>query len=270
MDEYLNANRELWNTWTGLHIESEFYDVAGFKEGRSSLRPVERAELAPRVAGKTMLHLQCHFGLDSLSWAREGAVVTGVDLADEAITAARQLSAETGIPATFVCADVLTLPGVLSGEFDIVFCSYGILHWLPDLARWASAIAHFLKPGGIFYIVEDHPMMRACSGSPDGTLRIENQYFFTTEPWSFEMQGSFAAPGGAEAPRVKGYNWDHALSETLNALIGAGLQLEFLHEFPFHVRAKFPGMVPGEDKLWRLVKQHGMIPLLFSLQAKKP
>lgn len=264
MDDYLQSNQHLWNEWTALHEQSPAYNLAGFKAGASTLRPVERAELTG-VAGKTLLHLQCHFGLDTLSWAREGAIVTGVDLSDRSIALARALSAELAIPATFVCSDLLDLPGALSGQFDIVFTSYGVLNWLRDLKRWAGVVAHFLKPGGIFYIVEFHPFSRVFdSGSAE--LKVANPYFFSDEPFRFETQGSYAAESGA---LLHGYNWNHSLSEVFNALIGAGLRIELFNEFPFTLRERIAGMVQGEDGLWRLTREHGMVPLLFSLQARK-
>ena len=264
MDDYLQANQQLWNEWTTLHEQSPRYKVAEFKAGASTLRPVERAELT-EVAGKTLLHLQCHFGLDTLSWARAGAIVTGVDLSDRSIALARSLSAELNIPATFVCADLLDLPNALSGQFDIVFTSYGVLNWLNDLKGWAAIIAHFLKPGGIFYMAEFHPFSRVFdTDSPE--LKVTNPYYFSAEPFHFEQQGSYAAAGDA---MFHGYNWNHSLSEIFNALISAGLQIEFFNEFSFTFRERIAGMVQGEDGLWRLTQQHGMVPLLFSLQARK-
>jgi 2-polyprenyl-3-methyl-5-hydroxy-6-metoxy-1,4-benzoquinol methylase len=147
MDEYLRANQKLWNEWTDEHEKSPFYDLEGFRTGRERLKSIELEEVGD-VRGKKLLHLQCHFGLDTLAWARHGAVVTGVDLSDQSIALAQSLSRELDIPANFVCSDILTLADVLDDQFDIVFTSYGVLHWLRDLRRWARVIAHFLKPGG--------------------------------------------------------------------------------------------------------------------------
>jgi SAM-dependent methyltransferase len=265
MDTYLQSNRHLWNEWTALHEQSPAYKLQEFKAGASTLRPIERAELTD-VAGQRLLHLQCHFGLDTLSWARAGAIVTGVDLSDQSIALARSLSAELDIPATFVCSDLFDLPNALDGEFEIVFTSYGVLNWLADLPRWAAIAAHFLTPGGIFYIAEFHPFSRVFDPeSPD--LKVANAYFVAEEPFRFELHGSYAAETSTP---LHGYNWNHSLSEVFNALIGAGLQIEFFHEFPFTLRERIAGMVQGEDGLWRLTQHHGMVPLLFSLQARKP
>jgi len=268
MNEYLQANRERWDRLTSEHENSAFYDLAGFKEGKDRLRSIELSELGD-VAGKTLLHLQCHFGLDTLAWARRGAMASGVDFSPKAIDLARSLSEELVIPAQFYCSDIYELPGILSAEFDIVFTSYGVLHGLPDLGRWAEIIAGYLKPGGLFYIVEDHPFFRVFRPKPDGEIKAERSYFFSEEPQRIEAKGSYAT--GDMGKTEVYYVWDHSLAEVIDSLIAAGLQIEFLHEFPYAARAKFPFMEQGEDGWWRLpAGQHGTIPFLFSLQARKP
>lgn len=267
MDEYLKANQKLWNEWTAEHENSPFYDVQGFKQGKERLKSIELEEVG-EVRGRTMLHLQCHFGLDTLAWARHGATVTGVDLSTDSIALARSLSQELNLPATFICSDVLSLPDILQGQFDIVFTSYGILHWLQDLKRWGQVIAHFLKPGGFFYIVEDHPFMRVFSSDPVLGIKPDNPYFFSEQPYQAESTGSYAS--GFQGKSRTYYMWDHSLGEVINSVIDAGLRIEFLHEFPVALRAKFPIMVAGEDGYWRFPPEYSMIPLLFSLKAGKP
>ena len=157
---YVRANRDLWNAVTPHHVTSRFYDVEGFKAGRARRRTgLDELEVAlvGDVRGKTLLHLQCHFGIDTICWAQRGATVTGVDFASEAIQAARRLAAEMGVPATFVESDVYDLPANLQGRFDVVFTSHGVLGWLPDLERWGQVIARFLAPGGRFHLIEAHP-----------------------------------------------------------------------------------------------------------------
>lgn len=178
----------------GITEDRLFRDLPGFKAGKSSLRPTCRAELTD-VAGRSLLHLQCHFGLDTLSWARKGAIVTGVDFSDRSIALAQSLSSELGIPATFVCSDVEHLPDRLRGQFEIVFSSYGVLPWLRDLRRWGEIIADFLKSGGIFYLVDDHPLMRTLQTNEAGELTVANPYFFSEEPSRIEARGSYAAAG---------------------------------------------------------------------------
>lgn len=268
MDDYLKANRKRWDHLTQEHEKSAFYDLPGFKAGKDRLRSIELSELGD-VTGKSLLHLQCHFGTDTLAWARRGAIVTGVDFSKKAISLAKSLSQELNIPAQFYCSDIYALPSVFSDQFDIVFTSYGVLHGLPDLARWGEIIALYLKPGGIFYIVEDHPFFRVFRAKPDNEFKAERSYFFSEEPQRIETTGSYATKyKGASGVS---YVWDHSLGEIINSLLAAGLQIEFLHEFPYAARAKFPFMEQGEDGWWRLPPdQHGTIPFLFSIQARKP
>ena len=264
MDEFSEVNQKIWDKWTPAHGKSAFYDVDAFRAGKDRLNSIELSELGD-VTGKSLLHLQCHMGQDSLGWARRGAVVTGVDFSAESVALARSLSEELNLPAQFICSAVETLPDVLTGQFDIVFTSYGVLHWLQNLRRWGEVIAHFLKPGGIFYIVEDHPMMRVFDVVDDG-VEAAAPYFFSERPEEIESRGSYAAPGEEE---FKFYIWNHSMGEIINSLLDAGLRLEFLHEFPFAGRQKWPNMVQGEDGWWRLKERHGTIPFLFSLQARK-
>lgn len=266
MDEYLRANQNLWDEWTGEHERSPFYNLEGFKAGQERLKSIELEEVGD-VQGKKLLHLQCHFGLDTLAWARHGAIASGVDLSPESIRLAQSLSQELDIPAHFICSDILHLPTVLHEEFDIVFTSYGVLHWLPDLNRWGQVIASFLKPGGFFYIVEDHPFMRVFSSDPDQGIQVNNPYFFANLPHKEEIQGSYATNFKGETRTY--YLWDHSLGEVINSLIEAKLKIEFLHEFPVALRAKFPTMIQGTDGYWRFQREHNMIPLLFSLKASK-
>lgn len=267
MDDYLQANQRRWDRLAGAHAQSPFYDLEGFKAGKESLRAIEVAEVGD-VTGKTMLHLQCHFGLDTLSWARRGAMATGVDFSGEAIALAKSLSEELQIPAQFYQSDISSLPDALVAEFDIVFTSYGVLHGLPELQRWAEVIVHFLKPNGIFYIVEDHPFFRVFRPDAHGELRPVRSYFHSQVPQRIEASGSYAAAETGETEVY--YVWDHSLGDVINSLIAAGLTVEFVHEFPYAARAKFPSMEQGEDGWWRLPSaMQGTIPFLFSLQARK-
>jgi len=265
MDKYIRMNRELWNELTPIHARSNYYDVEGFNSGKSTLRPIELEELGD-VSGKSLLHLQCHFGMDTLSWARLGARVTGLDLSDKAIALARRLSKETGIEASFVQSDIYDLPENLDGDFDIVFTSYGVLCWLPDLGRWAEIIAHFLKPGGIFYMVADHPLNNVFASKENSIeLKIAYSYFHATEPIEWGAGSSYADPNAKVSH--PSYEWTHSLSDVLNALISAGLRIEFVHEFPVCAYQRFPFMEQDKDGWWRLKGDN--IPLTFSLRANK-
>jgi SAM-dependent methyltransferase len=265
-EEYLQANQHLWDRWTIEHEKSSFYDLAGFRAGKDRLRSIELTELG-NVSGKSLLHLQCHFGMDTLAWARRGAVVTGVDFSETSIELAHSLSQELNIPAEFVCSDIYGLPELHSWEFDIVFTSYGVLHWLRDLGLWGRVIAHCLKPNGIFYIVEDHPTFRMFTTEEETKIKPANPYFFSKNPDRVEMTGSYATNNQGE--KASFYIWNHGLGDIINALVDAGLSLEFLHEFPYAARAKFPFMEQGADGWWHLPAQYPQIPFLFSLQARK-
>ena len=268
MNEHTAANRRHWDEVAALHAASEFYDLAGFKAGESKLKPVERDELGD-VRGKSLLHLQCHFGLDTLSWAREGALVTGVDFSEPAIETAQALAAACGIKARFVLSDVYALPEQLGGHFDIVYTSYGVLFWLPDVRPWAQVVAHFLKPGGTFYIVEFHPFAGIFDHEPEQTdLRVRYPYFRTEEPLRFEEDGTYADRDAKIVHRLT-YSWLHPLGDIVTALIDAGLRIEFLHEFPFMTEQMLPCMEATADGAWRLTKHDGSVPLLYSIKATK-
>ena len=269
MKEYLETNRSWWDERAPLHARSDFYDVEGFKAGRISLMPLEREELGD-VSGKSLLHLQCHFGLDTLSWARLGARVTGVDFSPQAINLARSLAQEMALEACFICSDIYALPEMLSQRFDLVYTSYGVLTWLPDLAGWAEVVAHFLEPGGTFYIAEIHPFAMVFSDAEDATdLEVFYPYFPTPEPMRFEQEGSYAAPGEETAQRVT-YEWAYPIGAVVDALIGAGLRIDFLHEFPFMCFQMYPFLEVDEAGRWWLPGKKETIPMTFSLQATKP
>ena len=271
MDKYRKANLELWNSWAGINAASTSYDVAGFKSGKTGLHPLELEEVGD-VAGKTLLHLQCHFGKDTLSWARLGAVVTGVDFSDNAIRIAHDLARELGISAKFVQSDLYELPNVLDGEFDVVFTSYGAIAWLPDVYEWARVAAHFLKPGGTFYIAEFHPFA-AVLENREGSEDLYVAYAYTSppeKPLRFETKGNYADPD-ADHEGVE-YSWNHSIGDIVSALIQAGLRIEFLHEHHFSVEGNmWRGTEQGEDGYYRFKDpvQRDAIPLMFSIKAKK-
>ncbi|MBN2043782.1 MAG: methyltransferase domain-containing protein [Anaerolineales bacterium] len=269
MNKYVESNQQLWDQNTHVHVKSEFYDVAGFKAGKSSLNPIELEEIAGEVAGKDLLHLQCHFGMDTLSLARLGANATGVDFSGEAIKFARQLNEELEMDCQFIQSDIMDLKDNLTGQFDIVFTSYGVLIWLPDLKRWAEAIAHFLKPGGTFFIAEMHPFGYVFNDQPDGAvLQAHYPYFYDPEPLSFSTGGTYA-DREAEITHPVSYEWQHSMGEIINALIEAGLRIEYLHEFDYTVFQQFPFLEQRENHLYHLPEEMPSIPLLFSLRATK-
>lgn len=262
MNPYLQANKKWWNDVAPIHLQSKLYDLSSFKKGKSSLQSIELEELSP-VKGKTLLHLMCHFGMDSLSWARLGAEVTGVDFSEDSIKLAKKLSKEVAIPATFICSDIYKLPDMLDKKFDIIFMSYGVLLWLSSIKKWAAVINHFLKIGGVFYIVELHPFTNILSYD----FKIYYKYF-DKGPYKDDTTGTYT---DWSAP-VKGftYEWSHTMSDVVNALIGKGLKIEFIHEFPFTTYDQFPGFMEKKGKGHYVLKDKKIqLPLLFSLKATK-
>jgi len=273
MNAAMDGNRRNWDERVPIHAASRFYDVDGFKAGRSSLMSIELDEMDD-VRGKSLLHLQCHFGMDTISWARMGAKVTGVDFSEAAIDLARSLSDELDIPARFVASNIYDLPVALDepGQFDIVFTSYGVLGWLPDMPGWASVVAHFLKSGGTFYIVDGHPAKNIFDDEGDGGLRVRYPYFGSSEPTVYEPDGgeSYTYTDGVTPLETAAYEWNHSLGEIVSSLAAAGLTIEFLHEFPFSGWRALPGMVRGDDGWWRLPEHNDSVPHLYSIKAHKP
>jgi SAM-dependent methyltransferase len=279
VDRYREANRRLWAEWTRVHEGSAFYDLEGFKEGTTLHRPFDAApgvrvrdyevEELGGVEGKDLLHLQCHFGIDTLSWARLGARVTGVDFSDEAIALARSIAAELGLDARFVHSMVENLPDNLDGDFDVVYTSRGAIWWLSDLARWAEVIAHFLRPGGIFYIAEFHPVLQTLDEDASEP-RVRWPYFYRAEPFAFPVHGSYADPGATIDADVE-YGWPHGLGEIVTALAQAGLIIETLHELDWVDYRHIPFLEADDEGKWRLpATVSGELPLMFSIRARKP
>jgi len=266
--DYFEANKHIWNQRTAVHKDSSFYDKAGFKEGRDVLTPIELRELGD-VSGKSMLHLQCHFGMDSLNWSRKGAKVTGVDLSDQAIEEARKLNTDMGFDARFICANVYDLdPGgnnpLAASTFDIVFTSYGTVGWLPDLDRWANIIFHHLKPGGIFYIAEFHPVVWMFDDAfTHIKYHYDNRELIVTENIGTYTDRKAAISG-------KEYSWNHSLGEVINALIKQGLRIEYLNEFMYSPYPCFNNTVQGSDGNWYIKGMEGKIPMVYSVKAVKP
>ena len=264
LEKQIQVNRTNWNERTPVHAASELYDVEGFKAGRMTLHDVELREMGD-VSGKSLLHLQCHFGMDAMSWSRLGARATGVDLSDAAIGLARSLNDELGLDVRFICSNIYDLPGVLDEQFDVVFTSYGVLCWLPDLDGWASVVANHLKPGGLFYIIDGHPAMNVFEESDAGELRVTYPYFRTEFLW----EGGEPSYAGSEIIESPVYEWHHSLGEIVTALIDAGLRIEFLHEFAFSTYRAYPMMTKGDDGYWRFPNDNESFPQLFSIRATK-
>ncbi|HLV38164.1 class I SAM-dependent methyltransferase [Xanthomarina sp.] len=261
-DSYFNTNKATWNEKVKIHSKSNMYQLEAFKKGQSSLMPYEIKALG-NVKGKTLLHLQCHFGQDTLSWSRLGATCTGVDLSDEGIKLAQSLNKELKLDAQFVCCNVLDTSDFIKETFDIVFTSYGVIGWLPDLKPWGKMIFERLKKGGIFYMVEFHPivwMFDYLEGKP-----VMKYGYMQEEVIYEEYEGTYA---NTESKMIsKEYGWNHGLSEVVNALTEAGLHIDYLNEYnesPYNV---LPDLTENESGMF--VTKDKLYPLMFEIKATK-
>lgn len=265
--QWFAANKAMWDERVPIHAASPFYDVAGFHAGKSTLRPFEPLELGD-VAGKDLLHLQCHFGMDTLSWARLGARVSGLDFSPEAVATATKLAAEVGIEARFVCANVYDAVEAFAGrQFDIVYTGIGAIIWLPDIKRWAQTVAAMVKPGGVFYIVEGHPFAGVFG---DTSLVAEYDYFREpARPYAWNDEGSYA-DATAKTEHNESYEWPHPVGAVVTSLIESGLRLDFLHEFDYTLWARWPFLERNEAGEYHLPTGMPRLPLMYSLRATKP
>lgn len=263
-NQHREDNRATWNVWMRRDTDSDhFKDVARYRAVGSSLRPIEREALG-EVAGKSLLHLQCNLGSDTLSWARLGARVTGVDISDEAIAFATRLAEETGMRerAQFIRADLYDLPATLDQRFDIVVATYGALCWAPDLAGWARVAAHHVAPGGILLLVDTHPLGMAFAVDPTDamghTLRLSHSYHHTEEP-----QTAYTPTG--ETVHV----WGYGLGEVVTAVAATGLRVESLAEHACSFWRQSSQLVESGDGYWRWPEPDNDTPMLFSLRATR-
>lgn len=264
----MDVNRARWNELVPAHRDSAFYDLDGFRAGRSSVDDVSM-ELLGDVAGKRLLHLQCHFGMDTLSLAREGAIVTGVDFSPVAIDLARSLADELGVEARFIEANIYDLPDMLDERFDIVFTSHGTINWLPDISGWARVAANRLQPGGRFVFLDWHPVAWMLKQDDVTGYEFEYSYFNSGRVFEFSEDGSYA--DGAEGLMNRDTReWHHQLGEIVNALIAAGLRIESVGEYPKLAWRMLPFMEKGDDGWWRVPDVLPQFPLMLSISASQP
>lgn len=259
---YININRDAWNKKVAYHLRSDFYDQEKFMLGISSLNEIE-LEFLDDIRGKKILHLQCHFGQDSISLARLGADVTAVDFSDKAINAAKKISNELGQKVRFICCDVYELPAKLNEEFDYVFTSYGVLGWLPDMQRWAKVVSHFLKKGGKLLLVEFHPLVWMYN---DDFSEIKYNYFNTGEIVE-ELEGSYA---DQDAPIKSEYvMWNHGLSEVFESLLNNGMEIKKFKEYNYSPYNCFLAMNKIAERKFQLIKTGDKMPLVYAVLAEK-
>ncbi|MEV0913691.1 methyltransferase domain-containing protein [Streptomyces sp. NPDC049967] len=268
--DWRDANRAMWDERVPIHYGSDFYDLDSFRAGKDALRAFELAEVGD-VTGRSLLHLQCHIGLDTLSWARHGAAqVVGLDFSEPAVETARSLAQEIGLPpdrAAFVAADVYdAAEAVPDSSYDIVYTGIGALNWLPDIDRWAETAASLVAPGGFLYLAEFHPLTD-CLDDATGE-RIVHDYF-SRDAWVDETPGTYA---DFDAPTVhnRSVEWQHPVGSVVSALAAAGLRIEFLHEHDTSLFARFPVLERHPDGGYRFPAERPRIPLMYSIKATRP
>ncbi len=261
-DNYISINKALWNERTEHHLKSGFYNMEDFQQGKSSLNEIE-LDLLGDIKGKTVLHLQCHFGQDSLSLARMGARVTGVDFSDKAIAQAQELATGLHLDAAFICADVYTLPDMHHELYDIVFTSYGTIGWLPDIKRWAKVVSRFLKPGGIFVFAEFHPVVWMFDND---FTHIQYSYF--NKEAIVETEAGTYADRSADI-NLKSVGWNHGLAEVMQALLDEGLQVDVFREYDYSPYSCFNKTVAVASGKYMIAGMEGKLPLVYALRAVK-
>lgn len=256
----LEQNRAVWDMLSPIHASGAFYNVQGFLRGDSTLRVLERS-LVGSCEEKDLLHLQCHFGLDSLSWARLGANVTGVDFSSVAIEKARALAEKIGQSACFVCQDVQQLQ--LNAQFDIAVATYGVLCWLEDLEGWASGIYRHLRPGGAFVLVEFHPILEAVW---PGKMTGARSYFGSKQPNIVHTTGSYADRSAPIA--YDEFRWQHPISKVISSLLKVGLEISSFQEHPYCSYGLFDELHETSPGVW-YPRESAVWPYMFSIRAEK-
>jgi len=261
-DNYLQLNRQAWNNKVDSHLSSDFYNLEAFKQGWNSINAIEKPLLGD-LKGKSLLHLQCHFGQDTLSLARMGAHCTGVDLSDKAIATAKALADELQLSAKFVASDVYSIDQHLKEKYDLVFSSYGTIGWLPELKRWAQLIYDHLKPGGSFVFAEFHPVVWMFDND---FKELEFSYFNRQRIEEIES-GTYANPE-AEIENTT-VSWNHDLAEVLQALLDTGLKLERFEEYDYSPYNCFKNMVKIEEGKYQIKGMEGKLPMVYALKMSK-
>lgn len=260
----IGQNQERWEESAEIHPDTEYYNVSRFlrEESYSTLQSPE-LELIGDVSNQSLVHLQCHIGLDTLSWARQGALTVGVDFASSAIETAREIRDQAGLTekSEFVHCKVSEAATRLNREFDIVFASYGVLCWIPDVQSWAKTAASLCKSDGTIFLADYHPVLHGIN--PDGKLSKDRSYF-TDKPTSFQREQTYAS-GKVTLQNTDTYEWQHGLGEVVTAFTRAGLQVETLREYLTIDFPKLESMVRTEDGRYALPGDP--VPLMYALRA---
>lgn len=274
-DDFTETNRANWDERVAPHLIA--YGTDNFTADPAALSDVVRTDyelMAPylpheSVEGLRLVHLQCHIGTDTLSWARLGADVTGIDFSSKAISAARKLADNAGLDATFIEATVDDAADYANSRFDVVYTGIGAITWLADLEKWATTVFRLLKPGGLFFIRDGHPMLYSVDDErTDGQLVLTSPYFSGHGPLRFD-EGTTYADDAVQLNNVTTYEWPHSLSEIIQPLLSVGLELLSFQEHAVIPWKALPSMVPSHHG-FELPGGAERLPLTFSLAARRP
>ncbi len=261
--EYISINKSLWNKRTEIHLKSDFYNLDDFLHGKNSLNEIE-LNLLGNIQNKSILHLQCHFGQDTISLARMGAEVTGVDFSEKAIEAGIELARKTKTNNTeFICCDIYELPNYLNKTFDIVFTSYGTVGWLPDIDKWAKIVSQYLKSGGKFIFAEFHPFVWIFDNNFEKII-----YNYSKSDAIIETEQGTYADKNANIG-FQSVNWNHSLSEVLNSLIDNNIDIKQFKEFDYSPYNCFNNTLEIEKNKFMIKGLEKKIPLVYSISGIK-
>jgi ubiquinone/menaquinone biosynthesis C-methylase UbiE len=260
--DYIKNNKHFWNQNVEHHMQSDFYAVESFLAGKTSLKDIELALLG-NIKEKTILHLQCHFGQDTLCLQRMGAKCTGVDFSEQAILQAKKLNSFLQLSATFICSDVFILPQIHEHEYDIVYTTYGTIGWLPDIHQWAKVVHQYLKPGGKLVFVEFHPFVWMY----DNDFTKLQYNYFNDEPITEIEEGSYASED--KQRKATSVSWNHGMAEVMQALIHVGLQIENVQEYNYSPYACFKHSKQIASQKYIIEPFEQKVPLVYSLVCSK-
>ena len=262
-DKYFDVNRKLWDAKTLIHLKSSFYNLEEFYKTRNSLNKIE-LDLLPDIKGKTILHSQCHFGQDTISLQNMGAQCLGFDLSPVAIEQAKSLNQKMNLGAKFLESNIYELDQKVNTLFDLVFTSYGVIAWLPDLGNWAKQLMARLKPGGQFIIVEFHPIMYLFDWD---SKKVAYRYFNNGEPYMEQMEGTYA--DRTADIKLKEYFWQHSMDEIMSSLIEEGLIINKFKEYDYSPYSLFEPVETQAEKQYIFKVNDIQIPLVFALVGTK-
>lgn len=275
MSKYDDTNMKHWNNKAKIHSSksSKFYNIEEFLNGKSTLLPIEKNVFGD-LKGKSVLHAQCHIGFDSISIARLGANVTGVDYSADAIQKANEFADHLQIPVKFIQSNIFDLPNTKleKNSFDFVYASYGVLCWIDKMDQWTKILASYLKKGGTFLLIDDHPYAQTVEYKEDN-YEIEANYFKNPEPFEFINEHSYTGEE-FKLQEKKAYEWNHSIDEIIGTFLRAGLRLTSFYEYDFGYWQRFPFLTQSSEGYYYVDSDEKnnpkyKIPLMFSLTAVK-